>query len=397
SDQTEPEPTDLDGIDGNGDQPTDIIVGPRPSLVNDIYAQKVVEWLTDTDNSTDVTATDVMRYTFILENKGNAQLTNVSLTDAIPTGLSFSAAGTPTEGSLNTGSYPNITWSGITLDVGEVATVTLDVTIDAITGATATLTNQGSVDSDQTDPTSTDSNGDPTDGNQPTVFEAVNSGTASPNLDVEKRWVQTVDGDGDGLVDPTDTYRYSIVVTNTGSAPATDISFTDAAPTNTILTGDSVITSQGIVVTETSVSIEVNVGTLDPGGSAIITFEVSPTGASDGDLIPNQAAITSTNFNGGVAVNSDDNADDSDGINPTQTPVYTGSGPLDAGDLSKSLTGTSEGGSAGTNVLIGEVLTYELSIVVPKGNLSQAALIDTLPLGLRYVSSSATLTPTFNT
>ena len=31
SDQTEPETTDVDGIDQNGDQPTDIIVGPRPA------------------------------------------------------------------------------------------------------------------------------------------------------------------------------------------------------------------------------------------------------------------------------------------------------------------------------------------------------------------------------
>ena len=186
SDQTEPEPTDVDGVDANGDQPTDIIVGPRPEVVHDIYAQKTVSWLTDTDGSSDVTATDVMRYTFILENTGTTGLTNVSLTDNIPAGLSLSASGTPSEGSLATGSFPNISWTGISLDVGEIVSVTLDVSIDAFGGASTTFTNQGSVDSDQTSPEETDGNTNPSDGNQSTSFVAVNSGTSSPVMDIEK-------------------------------------------------------------------------------------------------------------------------------------------------------------------------------------------------------------------
>lgn len=397
SDQTEPEPTDLDGVDQNGDQPTDILTGPLPEKEFALYAPKVVEWLTDTDASDDVTATDVMRYTFVLENRGSVQLTTVSLTDNIPAGLSLSAAGTPTEGALNTSSFPAISWTGITLDAGETASVTLDVSIDAFGGATSTFTNQGSANSDQTDATGTDSNGNYSDGNQETSFEAVNSGTAASVLDVEKRWVQTLDGDDDGLIDPTDRYRYTITVMNTGSAPATDVEFADAAPTNTVLAGDSVISSQGIIISETSASVLVNLGTLNPGEVATVSMEVSPTGASDGDVIPNQATATSPDANSGSAVSSDDNGNDSDGLNPTQTPVFTGSGSLDATDLTKTLTATSEGGSSGTNVLIGEVLTYQIDIVVPKGYVYEAAIVDTLPEGLIYVAGSAELTRTFTT
>ena len=157
------------------------------------------------------------------------------------------------------------------------------------------------------------------------------------------------------------------------------------------------MTSQGIVLTETSASIEVNLGSLNPGDLAQVSFEVTPSGASDGDLIPNQASFTSPDVNSGVAVNSDDNADDADGINPTQTPIQTDAGDLDASDLTKTMTATSEGGSPGTDVLIGEVLSYEINIVVPKGNLNEASVIDTLPEGLIYKSGSAQLSRTFNT
>ncbi|MEL6852856.1 MAG: isopeptide-forming domain-containing fimbrial protein, partial [Bacteroidota bacterium] len=383
--------------DENGDQPTDIWVGSGRPLEHMLYAPKVVSWLTDTDGSDDVTVTDIMRYTFILENQGNTQLTNVSLTDNLPAGLSLSAAGTPSEGSLTTGSYPSISWTGITLEVGEIATLSLDVSIDAFGGASQTFSNQGTANSDQTSSVSTDGNGSPLDGNQPTVFQAVNSGTAAPDIDVEKRWVQTLDTDEDGLVDPTDRYRYLITISNSGSASATDVLFADAAPTNTVLAGDSVFTSQGIVLSETSADIQVNIGTLPPGGIATVSFEVSPSSSSDGDLVPNQATIVSPEVNGGLALSSDDNADDDDGLNPTQTPIHTGSGTLDAADLTKTLTATSEGASSGTNVYIGEVLTYEIEIVVPKGYVYDAAILDTLPEGLRYVSGTATLSRTFGT
>ncbi|MEO0469174.1 MAG: hypothetical protein AAF206_06105 [Bacteroidota bacterium] len=398
SDETEPEPTDWDGVDDNGDQPTDIMVGPRPEVEYALYAPKLVQWLTDTDGSGDITAGDIMRYTFILENRGDAQLTGVTLTDIIPSGLSFSAAGTPTEGSLNTGSFPNISWTGITLDVGENASVTLDVSIDAFAPATASFSNQGTADANETNASETDGNNEPTDGNQPTIFEAVNGGSGTAGLDVEKRWSISNDVDGDGLVDPGDRYTYTISIRNSGNAPASDVQFADAAPANTSLAGDSVSTSQGIIVSETDANVAVNIGTLNPGDIALVQMEVSVDGGTaDGTLIPNQATASSPEVNSGTPVSSDDNGDDNDGLNPTITPVHTGTGTLDAADLSKSISSTSESQSSGTNVFIGEVLTYQIEIVVPRGNLSEAALIDTMPGGLRYVAGSAQLSRSFQT
>src|SRR5262249_15870338 len=57
SDQTVPEPTDVDGIDANGDQPTDIVVGGRVAPTGGaLNAQKLVALLIDADASGDLTA-----------------------------------------------------------------------------------------------------------------------------------------------------------------------------------------------------------------------------------------------------------------------------------------------------------------------------------------------------
>lgn len=396
--ETEPEPTDVDGIDENGDQPTDIMVGTRPVLVNDLYAQKVVSWLTDTDASDDVTATDIMRYTFILENQGPVQLTNVSLTDDIPTGLTFSAAGSASEGTFSTGSFPSISWTGITLDVGEIVSVTLDVSIDAFAGVDKTFTNQGATDSDQTEESFTDANGNKTDGLQETIFDAVNSGTAAPELDLEKRWEISMDDDEDGLVDPDDHFVYTLILRNTGSATSQNTIVRDTLPEGLALAGDSVFVSQGLITSELSGDIQVTVGPLDPGGIATITIEVAVDGdVLDGSLLENQAYVTASNFNSGTPEPSDDNGSDGDGKNPTITPVYTGSGTLDASDITKELVATSEISSSGTNVLIGEVLDYKISLVVPRGTMKEVTLLDVLPAGLDYVAGSATLSSTFGT
>jgi len=397
ADQIEPEPTDVDGVDENGDQPTDILVGAQPARTQPLYAQKIVSWQTDTDADDEVTDGDIMRYSFILENRGADTLNNVSLTDAIPTGLSFSAAGVPSEGTFATGSYPNISWTGITLAPGEIATVTLDVSIDAISGADETFINQGTADSDETSSVSTDGNGSFLDGNQATTFTAVNSASAAVSLDLEKRWQQIADADGDGQIDPTDTYRYTLTLRNTGTAPATNVQLTDTVPTNTVLTGDSVVTSQGAVISETATSIQVNLGTIPPAGIATVSFTVTPSGASDGDLIDNIAYATSPDVNSGTAVQSDDNGLDDDGLNATRTPIHTDGGDLDASDITQTLEATSETGSTGTDVLIGEVLTYEIEVTIPKGYTYDAAIIDTLPPGLRYVAGTARLNRTFTT
>ena len=107
---------------------------------------------------------------------------------------------------------------------GTSQTLRFDVTIGAISGASQTFVNQGTATSTQTGPVRTDSNGDPSDGTQPTTITAIGTGTGgTPALDLQKRWSLAVDGGTVGQVDPGDTVQYTLTATNTGVRVVADV------------------------------------------------------------------------------------------------------------------------------------------------------------------------------
>ena len=262
SDQTVPEPTDADGNDANGDQPTDIIVGGPPNLPNGLYAVKQVVWVTDADGSSSITANDRMRYLITLNNTGAVPLTNVRLTDTIPANLTY-VGGTvgATQGGSAAVIGQAVSVTGMNLPVGAQATVQFEVTV----GAAGTYVNQGTVGSDQTVSGLTDGNGDPSDGEQPTTFVAVASGSGTPQVNLQKRWRLLVDLDGNGAVNPNDTVEYTLTLINSGSGSATNVHLTDTLPGQLTLVNGSVTAGQGVVVSETP--IDINLGHWYPADS----------------------------------------------------------------------------------------------------------------------------------
>ena len=390
SDQTVPEPTDSDGDDNNGDQPTDIPVGGQPPLTGALYSEKTVAW-TDTNGSSTVNAGDTLRYTVTLRNRGAATLTGLSFSDTIPTGLTYVAASASATSGTAAVTGQAVSWTGITdLAPGASQTLRFDVTIGAITGASQTFTNQGSATSTQTGSVLTDSNGDPSDGSQPTSITAVGTGTAAPALDAQKRWSLAVDGGTIGVVDPGDTVQYTLTVTNTGAQAASNVRLTDAPlPAQFTFVPGSLATSLGAVVTETP--IDVNVGTLNPGQTVTATFRMTVNAGTNGLIANNQANATAA---GGISVNSDDNGNPGDGLNPTLTPI----GPVATfAGLSKTLVSTSNGNDANAAVQIGEILTYQIQFNAPAGTTGEVTMIDTLPAGLSYVAGTARLARQFST
>jgi len=395
SDETVPEPTDSDGTDANGDQPTDITVGGPPPVNAGLYVQKVVSWEDDVDLSGDINEFDQMRYTLIFRNVGDEALTNVTLTDTIPSGLTF----VPASETISSGSDSivvmggNVTVNIANLDIKSSITASFAVTIDSFLPSSMTYINQGTADSDQTEPVLTDSNGVPGDGSQPTIFTAVSDEPAAPILDLEKRWSLLQDNDGDGLVDPGDRLRYHMVLMNIGSAPTVNLRISDTTPVNTNYVIGSAATSLGIVVGEDP--LDINIGTLDPGGVVTMTFDVIVDGSTpNGTILANQATATADNA---VTAPSDDNGDDTDGLNPTLTPVSTDGMTGTPTGLTKTRIATSEADSAGADVFVGEIVTFEIGFSVPAGTLGEVTLIDNLPAGLRYLPDSARLARVFDT
>jgi uncharacterized repeat protein (TIGR01451 family)/fimbrial isopeptide formation D2 family protein len=245
----------------------------------------------------------------------------------------------------------------------------------------------------------TDGNGDPSDGFQQTTIDATTGG-GQPALDVQKRWHLAQDFNGNGLANPGDEIGYQIRITNNGSAASQNTRLDDVIPANTNLIPGSVNTDTGAVVGTDPIAI--NLGSLTPGGVAIVSFRVQiNSGTPDGTIIDNQAFVDGDNFD---EVPSDDNGNPADGLNPTLTPVFNpedpeGPGPIPAqpGNLGKSVFDTSEPDSEANSVLIGEVATFRVSVDVPPGTLREARIEDVLPAGVGYVNGTARLSRTFAT
>ena len=62
---------------------------------------------------------------------------------------------------------------------------------------------------------------------------------------------------------------------------------------------------------------------------------------------------------------------------------------VDGVDFLKALTATSAGHTPGTDVTLGEIVTYVLTATVPEGNIPSLTIVDNLPPGLAYVPGTA--------
>lgn len=390
SDQTVPTPTDGDGNPNNGAQPTDLPVGGQPALTGALYAEKTVTWRTDADSSNTVNAGDTLHYTIVLRNRGAGSLTGLSFSDTIPTGLTYAGSSIADSGSVTVADQ-TVTWTDLAeLPPGASHTLSFDVTIASVTGDSQTFSNQGTATSSTTGAVLTDSNGDPSDGTQPTTITAIGTGSGTPALDLQKRWSLVVDGGTLGQVDPGDTLQYTITVTNTGAQAASDVRLTDTPlPTQLSYVADSLITSRGVV--ESQNPIAVNLGTLDPGQIATVSFRLTVNENTAGQIARNQALVTRDGDAQGVR--SDDNGNPDDGRNPTLTPI----GTMAPAALTKTLFTTSQGNDAGAGVQIGEILTYQIQFAVPPGTTGEVTLTDTLPKGLSYVPGTVRLQRVFDT
>ena len=115
-----------------------------------------------------------------------------------------------------------------------------------------------------------------------------------PAIDAMKS-AALIDTDGDGKLNPGDRLRYTIVLTSMGGSQVTQVQLSDPEPCQSWIVPGSVTTSLGTVSSENPIVVEV--GTLNPGATATITFdvEIDVTGADPPleDEILNQGVASS--------------------------------------------------------------------------------------------------------
>jgi uncharacterized repeat protein (TIGR01451 family) len=265
--------------------PTSVVVGNLPL----VYALKTVRLVTDSNGNGLVDPGDTLRYTITMTNSASTPATGVVLNDAIPANTTYVPNTTTLNGSIvadpsagvsplvngmgvvSSGlTPPSPTSSGGTLAPNSTGNVTFDVQVNANVSRGTVISNQGTVATTQLSPLPTDSDGNPSNGYQPTVITVGNA----QQLSIIKSVVVV----GGGAVLPDSVLEYTIQTTNIGMVPATNVVITDDL--TAILTQGTYVANSATMngstngVSFTSPVLTATYGTLDPGASVVVRFNV---------------------------------------------------------------------------------------------------------------------------
>jgi fimbrial isopeptide formation D2 family protein/uncharacterized repeat protein (TIGR01451 family) len=237
-----------------------------------------------------------------------------------------------------------------------------------------------------------------------------------PQVDVSKS-VEVNAPSGSTSGDAGDPVEYTIVIENTGNYDAFDVTFSDTLPT--VSGGTSAILGAtfgvvdsmagGLTVADftlsgsdaTGYTLSLNAGVdldlLKSQGARTITLTVNGTIASTNgpnDIVSNTANAQWTSLDGDVtsraAITTDDDGE-RDGTNPSDnTHDYSDGGTatfsINPPTFTKSLFATDQTETSGTDVTIGERVTYALLVSLPEGTTAGMSVVDLLPAGLNYES-----------
>ena len=207
----------------------------------------------------------------------------------------------------------------------------------------------------------------PGDGVPPTPTPPVDVTVVEPTLAVTKTF--SVPG-----ADAGDTVNVTIVVNNTGTGPAYDVTVGDIVDTAKFGSITAVTTPPGFTFNNASGTVSYSGGTIAGGSSATFVFSVKLADAvQPGEILNNTATATATSQPGVVPGER------------TFGPV-SGSATLTAPAVLNVTKGII---SPGSTVQLGDIVTYQVNVTVIEGTTLGVVLNDTLPAGMAYVPGSA--------
>jgi uncharacterized repeat protein (TIGR01451 family) len=214
-----------------------------------------------------------------------------------------------------------------------------------------------------------------------------------------------------GIVDPGDTLRYTIVISNFGAIPATGVALTDTVPVNTSyeanslrLNGSSLGPDGGVspLIAGLTVHSSDNPGTgiISAGSNAVITFDARVNaGVPTGTLISNQGRVTANELS---SEPTDADGLPSNGYQPTvivvgdaqllsvtkEVAIAGGGAATAGGQLAYTIRVTNIGTLPATRVMVTDDLSPPLgdqvAYIAGSGTLNGSAA------GVTYASSTLT-------
>ena len=205
----------IEATNGHGSQTNDVAFrydGTGSQSASDICTTPITLTLDKQVDALSASPGDTLIYALEYANTGQGSVTNAVLTDTLPTGVSFvsSVPGAPTCAEAG---------GVVTCNLGTVTgassgTVTITVTVDQpLAAGIFSLQNDATLDSDETDP----------------VNDSATTAVVRPVLDITK-------SADDTLIIQGDTVTYTLEITNSGGAGATNISVSDTLPVESYFT-----------------------------------------------------------------------------------------------------------------------------------------------------------------
>lgn len=302
-------------------------------------------------------ANDQVTYSIIVQNVGSTSASGISVSDAIPSGLTY-VAGSASDGGSVSGS--TISWPSFSLSRGQTKTLTFKVKVPNAAAAstwrnTATATYTNMVQSARSN-------------------EVVLTKQGSPSVAISK--TQSINGGAPGTtkqnVKPNDVVTYTISARNTGVGVATNLTITDTIPA-----GLEVL-QVGNPGRQSGNTITWSLGDLLADDTKTVTFVCKVPATMEPATWPNSASLTFGSSNTGTGNASSNTVEIS----------KDGQAILSL-DKFQSLNGGAKTKEK-FRVIADDIVTYELVVKnIGHGRGTNIVLTDVVPAGLVYVGGSA--------
>ncbi|MFV9507596.1 MAG: beta strand repeat-containing protein, partial [Oscillochloridaceae bacterium umkhey_bin13] len=238
----------------------------------------------------------------------------------------------------------------------------------------------------------------------------INSGSVhlrvlEPSLTISKLLTEPIPA----LADAGDVVTYTVTIANASGPNVTtafDLLLDDTLPVSVTLNAGSLATSgsagaSGLVPSVDGATARLNLSALEPGATATLTYSVTLRDVvTPGELITNTARVRYTSLPGanGTAnatpgASGSENGERSGFVAGNQNSRYlhTATASLIVFEPApfKQVIATSEAHTVGSDVTIGEVVTFRLSVRKAEGTSPNLQLRDALPRGLNYIADTA--------
>ncbi|WP_426951623.1 beta strand repeat-containing protein [Bacillus mycoides] len=299
-------------------------------------------------------------YTTSITNVGNTDATNIVFTDVLPSGLTFIPNTLTVDGILQPNADPNTGVLLAALPPNEIYSIVFQVTVNSIPPInpapnTASTTYEFTVDP----------------GNPPV------SNTASSNttlLQINNANIISTKTANLTFADVGNTITFTLNLPNTGNVAATDVTIIDILDSNLSFIPNS-FTVNGQTIPNADLSTGVNIGSINGGNTAIVTFQATVTTLPTLNPISNFASTTYHYV-----------------VDPSLPPITTSNQSNTTTTQINSAILTAQKNSNAETVDIGQDIVYSVTIT-NSGNVSATNVIftDLIPAGTSFEPNSFTL------